>query len=51
MIPPIVTTKKNGVEKQYYDDGRIMREFTNSDGKIISSKTFDENGNETKKGN
>jgi antitoxin component YwqK of YwqJK toxin-antitoxin module len=45
---PIKNNKENGIEKQYYENGKIKREIIYTNGVEGIVKNFDENGNEIK---
>jgi antitoxin component YwqK of YwqJK toxin-antitoxin module len=45
---PYVNGVKNGAEKVYYPNGKIRREAVYNNGKTVTAKIYDENGNEIK---
>ena len=45
---PYTKDEINGILKQYYPNGKIFSETTYNNGVKGATKTYDENGNETK---
>jgi len=39
---------ENGVQKEYYENGKLKSEITYRDGRIVKTTKYDESGNEIK---